>query len=574
MPAPPLAAPSAAVRAERGGRGWLGVAALVYLAISLLLQHRALGDFAGSAIGRTSTDATGFTWWLAHTAHALTTGTNPLVTDLQHYPVGVNALWNTAVPLLGVLLAPVTLTAGATAAFNGGMVLGPVVSGVAAAAALGGIVRSRVARATAGALYAFSPFMVAHLQAGHLNLVWAVLPPVLLALAHRLFVRDLRRPWLLGALTGLALAAQTWLYTQTLAIGVLMLVVLAMVLAVRYPGRAADRLPALVEAGVSCLGVFAVLAGYAVYLLLAGPARPRAPLRSPEYGSADLANTIAPTWLTAIRAVPAPIGMQGNLGEQGGYLGVAVLLLLLLTVLTCGTAAGIAAAVGAVAWVLELGPQLFVAGEPTGVPLPWRALVKVPLLGEVEPVRLQVVVTLAVAVLAGLALDRVPRPVALVAVVAAMSWIPADAQRTTSAAVPAHPQLAGQVVETWPRITGDWYGGADPLRAQIASGFGYRLSGGYFLGADADHPLLLQSPWNRYQAGAALAQEWPTLAAPPDPAGAARDLREVGVTVVLVTPRPGEDPTPVLDWTRRVTGSEGVPLEGAWAFPLAATLHG
>ncbi|MCE0761766.1 hypothetical protein LWC35_02380 [Pseudonocardia kujensis] len=385
MSAPPRVAPALAVRATWSSRRWLGLAALIYLGISLLLQRRVLGDLAGSAVGRVSTDATGFTWWLAHTAHALTAGVDPLVTDLQHAPVGVNALWNTAVPLLGVLLAPVTLTAGPTAAFNVGMVLGPVLSGVAAAAALGGIVRSRAARVTAGALYAFSPFMAAHLQAGHLNLVWAVLPPVLLALAHRLFVRDLRRPWLLGALTGLALALQAWLYTQTLAIGVLMLVVLALVLAARHPGHAADRLPALLRAATACVLVFAVLAGYAMYLVLAGPARPQGPLRSPEYGSADLVNTVTPTWLTALRPVPAPPEMQGNLGEQGGYLGVAVLLLVLLAVWTCGTAARVAATTGAVAWGLALGPQLFVAAEPTGFRLPWRALLGVPLLGEIEP---------------------------------------------------------------------------------------------------------------------------------------------------------------------------------------------
>jgi hypothetical protein len=574
--APSLPAPVPAAPAARGGHGHLGLAALLYLAISLLLQHRVLDDFAGSAIGRVSTDATGFTWWLAHTAHALTSGADPLVTDLQHYPVGVNALWNTAVPLLGVLLAPVTLTAGPTAAFNVGMVLGPAVSGMAAVAALGGIVRSPAARVVAGALYAFSPFVLAHLQAGHLNLVWAVLPPVLLALAHRLFVRDLRRPWLLGALTGLALALQAWLYTQTLAIGVLMLVVLAAVLAARYPRRAVDRLPALLRAGTSCLAVYAVLAGYAMYLVLAGPARPRGPLRSPEYGSADLANTLLPTWLTAIRPVPAPAEMQGNLGEQGGYLGVAVLVLVLLAVSACGTAARVAAVVGAVAWLLALGPQLFVGAEPTGVPLPWRVVLGVPLLAEVEPVRLQVVVTLAVAVLAGLALDRFPRPVALVAILAAVSWLPADAQRSTSAGAPAPPQLTGQVVETWPRVTADWYGGADPLRTQIASGFGYRLTGGYFLGSDADHPVLIESPWNRYQAGAAwselVAGPWRGLP-PPDADAAARDLRGSGVTVVLVVPQPGRDPAPVLDWTRRVTGSAGVALEGAWLFPLAATLQ-
>ncbi|WP_181780908.1 hypothetical protein [Pseudonocardia pini] len=549
-----------------------------YLAVSLLLQRRVLGDLTGTAVGRVSADATGFTWWLAHTAHALATGANPLLTDLQNYPTGVNALWNTAVPLLGLVLAPITLTAGPTAAFDVGMILGPVASGTAAAWALGGIVRSRVARAVAGGLYAFSPFVLAHLQAGHLNLVWAVLPPVLLGLAHRLFVRDLTRPWLLGVLTGLALALQAWLYTQTLAVGVLMLVVLAAILAVRYPRRAAARLGGLVRAGLACVGTFLLVAGYPLYLVLAGPARPRPPIRSPDYGSADLANTLTPTWVTLLRgATPA---MQANLGEQGGYLGLAVLLLALVGLVRGGTAVRVTVVTGLVAWVLALGPRLYLATEPVGVDLPWRVLLDVPLVAEIEPVRLQVVVTLAVAVLAGLALDLRERArvggAVLVGLVVLL-WLPADAHRVTPATAQARPALVGEVVETWPRITSNWYGGPDALRDQMASDFSYCLVGGYFIGSDPAHPVLIESAWNPYQQGAAWAElvagPWRGLPPPSDPEGAAADLGARGVTVVVVTPRPGSDPAPVLDWTGRVTGSAGEWRDGAWTFRLAATLH-
>jgi hypothetical protein len=126
------------------------------------------------------------------------------------------------------------------------------------------------------------------------------------------------------------------------------------------------------------------------------------------------------------------------------------------------------------------------------------------------------------------------------------------------------------VVETWPRITSRWYGGADPLRDQIASDFGYRLVGGYFIGADPDHDVLLESAWNPYQQGAAWAELWPQLTGPADPQGAAADLRARGVTVVLVT---APVPPAVLAWTRAVTGSAGEWRDGAWTFPLAATLQ-
>ncbi|OLT21945.1 hypothetical protein BJF78_33575 [Pseudonocardia sp. CNS-139] len=142
---------------------------------------------------------------------------NPLFTTYQHHPVGVNAMWNTTVLALGVLFAPVTLTAGPIAAYNVAMILGPVASGLALVAALRPYVARLAPRAVAGLLYGFGPFMIAHASVGHVNLVWALLPPVLLWAAHALFVRPVA-PVRTGALLGLAFAVQTALYQQTVAL--------------------------------------------------------------------------------------------------------------------------------------------------------------------------------------------------------------------------------------------------------------------------------------------------------------------------------------------------------------------
>ncbi|MFC5996225.1 hypothetical protein ACFQE5_18630 [Pseudonocardia hispaniensis] len=557
----------------------------LYLAGSLALHHRVLGAFGTTTIGRVTADSDLFMWWLNWTPWALLHGENPLFTTYQHYPLGVNAMWNTGTPLLGLVFAPITLTAGPVAAYNTAMILGPVVSGVALAAALGPYVRRWVPRAVAGALYAFGPFHLAHTSAGHLNLVWSVLPPVLLYLVHVLFVRRLERPVRTGALVGVVLAAQTVLYTQTLAFGVLMLVVTAAVLAVRWPRRARAALPGLCRAGLGCLAAYVVLCAYPLYLILAGPVRPRAPIRDVEYSGADLGNAVVPTTLTAVRFTPDGLAerMQGHLGEQGGYLGPAMLAVAVVAVVAVrSTALRVAAIVGVIAYVFSLGPTLVIFNEHTGVPLPWRMFTGVPLLLEAEPVRLQVVVVLCVAVVVAIWLDRLPSmqpraarvAAAALTVVALVSWLPADRQETQSAATPAffavaaHHLRPNEVVETYPRLNSWWYGGAEPLRWQVASGMAYRTTGGYFIGSDAEHEVLIESPWNRYQIGAAQVADGTGVPDDGSAADAGAELRSMGVTVVIVVPPPDPAAGPVLEWTRRVTGSPGEPVADAWLFRL------
>jgi hypothetical protein len=556
---------------------------LAYLAVSLGLQHRVLGAFTTSTIGDVTGDPDLFAWWLTWTPWAVLHGQNPLVTNWLHYPLGVNGMWNTTVPLLGVLLAPVTLAAGPVASYNAGMILGPVVSGVALAWALGPWVRRWPARAVAGAMYAFGPFLVAHASAGHLNLVWSVFPPVLLRLVHVLFVRGPRRPYRTGALVGLVLAAQTLLYTQTLALGVLMLVVTAVVLAIRFPARVRPALPGLVRAGAACVGVYAVVCAYPLWLILAGPQRPRSTIRDPLYGVTDLANVVVPTPLTALRLVPHGIAdtMRANVGEQGGYLGPAMIVLVaVLVVVVRSTPLRIAATVGLVSLVLSLGPSLVVADHETGFPLPWTVLSPVPLLGEAEPVRLQAVTLMCVAMVVGIWLDRLTSIRRLAGVGAAslatafalLTLLPAGAYAAREAATPtffahaAQHLRPGDVVETVPAVTSVWDGGARPMRWQAQADMGYKIVGGYFIGSDAANDVLIEAPVTPYQRGVDDIAARRPVSVPAS--AAAESLRAAGVTVVVVVPEPDRDTPAVLAWTAAATGVTGTPVDDAWVFRL------
>jgi hypothetical protein len=564
----------------------LVITPLVYLAGSLALHRRVLGSLSTATTGWTSSDSHLFVWWLNWLPWSLLNGQNPLLTTYQHFPVGVNSMWNTTAPVLAALLSPVTLTAGPVAAYNIGMILGPVVSGLALVLALRPYVHRWFPRAVAGVLYGFSPFIVAHSSVGHLNLVWAVLPPVLLWAVHAVFIRPGSQPWRTGALLGLAFAVQTGIYTQTVAFGAIVLVVVAAVLALRYPHRIARRACSITKAGVACIGLYVVLCAYPLYLLLAGPARPRAPIRDPVESGADAANLLVPTYLSRFqlrRTAGLAEQLNAHAGEQGGYIGLGLLVLLLVAVVTVRrSAVRITAAVGLVLVVLSLGVHLVVLDRNTGVPLPWQILGQVPLVSEAEAVRLQIFIALCVAVIVALWLDHLAEQgpnwwrwtATGATLVAAGTWLPSDAQQAVPATTPAFFVNAADyvppsaVIETFPRISGRWVGGADPLLWQVVSGMAYRTTGGYFIGSDSTHDLLLEAPVNAYQVGAAEAAVGVSTPTDELAMAAAQEFRARGVTTVVIIDHPGVDFAQLAAWTNRVTGSKGERVADALVFRL------
>ena len=138
-----------------------------------------------------------------------------------------------------------------------------------------------------------------------------------------------------------------------------------------------------------------------------------------------------------------------------------------------GRTVRIAAGITALLALLSLGTSVVVLDRDTGIPLPWALLTDLPLIGQTEAGRLAPFVATGVALVVALVLDRAltgRRWVAVGAVVlATLTWWPADAQAISRTAVPpfftsgAQALAPGEMVKMWPRTTGVWANGADPL---------------------------------------------------------------------------------------------------------------
>src|SRR6266540_3839608 len=137
-----------------------------------------------------------FVWFLKSDQLAVTHAHSPLFSHELNVPGGVNLTWNTSEILPGVLLAGVTAWLGPVFTYNLLVTLALPLSAWAASLVFRRYVRSQLAAAVGGLLYGFSPYMVAH-ALGHLHLILAVTPPLLLALLDEVLVRQRAAPWLL-----------------------------------------------------------------------------------------------------------------------------------------------------------------------------------------------------------------------------------------------------------------------------------------------------------------------------------------------------------------------------------------
>ena len=110
------------------------------------------------------------------------------------------------------------------------------------------------------------------------------------------------------------------------------------------------------------------------------------------------------------------------------------------------------------------------------------------------------------------------------------------------------------------RTTGVWENGADPLVWQTAAAMRFRQTGGYFIASDPERPVILEGVVDEYDRGAS--------GEPADPLRTRADLRERGVTAVVVVPRADVDLRIVRPWTTAVTGDPGTETGGVWLYRL------
>jgi len=393
------------------------LAVVVYLALAAIAYWPVEPFSRSYLLGCACSDPVQETWFVAWPAYAITHGRNPFFTSLLEYPHGVNLALNTSMPLLGILVSPITWIRGPVAAFNALMRL----SFAASATSMLFVVRRFTswwpAAFLAGLLYGFSPYMVGE-GFGHLFLTFVPIPPLIALCLYELgratggpFVR---RAVLLGALC----VAQFLISIEVLVTTVVCCTIAICVVVARHPVAALERAMRLLSALGIALAVFAPLVAYPMWFFLRGPQHVIGPPHAVSNIApirADLLGPIVPTLNQ--RLGPAhllAIGTSfaaGDRPENGVYLGIPLIILLVLLVVRCRKEAPVvvAAIICVTGLVLSFGTPLTIDNHATGLPMPFSVLAHLPLVQGVVAIRFSLYEQLGAALALGIGLDAIRR---------------------------------------------------------------------------------------------------------------------------------------------------------------------
>jgi hypothetical protein len=443
--APPAASPEPSAGGHRRGLALLGVTA-VYAAIAVAAYLPTLPLDGSHTQICTCVDTAQEVWFLGWVPFALAHGHSLFYTNWILYPAGVNLTDNTAMTLLGLIAAPVTVLAGPIAAYNLVLRAGFALSALAMFVTVRRLVRWWPAAFFAGLLYGFSPFMAGQ-GLSHEFLVFAPVPPLVFGILADVFSRRRMSPRRAGLLLGLLAAAQFLIAAETFVM-MLLFAALGSVLALCYR-RGRDRLGHLAGTAAWALGTCAVIVAYPVYFFFAGT---RHIVGSPHPQAeiyrwhGDALGALLPAPL--MRFAPAAWLHQGallvghNLQENGTYLGAPLVAAAFCCAVACRRrpVTVISMVLAVVSYALSLGRRIYAGNRPTGVPGPFALLAHARVLQDVEPARFSLFTALFVAVVLGTGLSalRFPRPAATA------SQAPSTASQAPSATAEAPSAAAGR----------------------------------------------------------------------------------------------------------------------------------
>jgi hypothetical protein len=432
---PAAAAPESDVAAH-AARARIVAAAVVpvcYLLAALLLTWRLWHNPAGRIVYGNPHDADLFAWFMRYTATALRHGRLPaLITTGMNAPTGINLMWNTAMLLPAILLAPVTGLAGPQVSLT----IITTVGFAGSATALFWVLRrwdiSTPAAALAGAVYGFSPALLQSTRS-HYDLELAILPPLIVSACARLAVgprvppadpaqAPLRWPgrWLArvpawlstGVWLGLLVAAEIFVMEEIALTTAMTAVLVMLVLAVSRPRAVAGRLRPAAAGLVVALAVALALAGHALWIQFHGPLAVHGsshPLNLYENGLSSFVTPQGALFFHTAASAAAAARSKAGLAEYLGYLGWPLIgALAVAAVVTWRRPAGRAAAVTLVVLcVLSLGGHPLIGHTyHRTIDLPWYWIEKIPIFAPVLTDRLSILADGAAATLLAVGIDE------------------------------------------------------------------------------------------------------------------------------------------------------------------------
>ena len=534
----------AAPSARRHWMHWSGVAVpLSYGLGAVLLFANALRS-PGAALTGSNPDAMQLTWFLAWMAHALTHGQALLFSHALNAPAGINLAWNTAMPLLGIIAAPITLQWGPVVAYNVLVCVAVATTAWAMYAAIMHFTGQRLVSWGAGLALGLSPFMIAQ-SMGHLDLVFMAYVPLVAVLSDIILLRQDRPWWLVGGALGLCTAAQLYIFQETVAAAVVAVAVVAAVLALIRPrAEVSARFPYAMRALVVALAVTLVLASPLLVTQFAGAQRPTFYVEVGANGlGSDLTGLVVPTsnqWLSPAVAQQLAAQWAAKGTGQDAYLGVFALVLLGVAVVARrhDVAVRVLTITTLVLLVFSLGPWLSVDGRDLPVPLPDYILQHLPLITNMVPLRWSFYAATSALLAAAIAIARQPagglrRLMVVLAALTLVSWLPSMPRPLMP--TPAPSALPSAVVSRIPVGTtvlfvpcassssaaGMYYQAVDKFHWSLVAGYAYYQSAGSPVAAS----LCASKSRGTVPQGTALVDA----------------LRHEGVGVILVTPNATAD---------------------------------
>jgi hypothetical protein len=521
-------------RRAAAGAQWLIMAC--YLAAAVALTWRLWADPAGRMQVGDVQDVDLFAWFMRYDATAVAHGHLPsLVTTALNAPRGINLMWNTSFLLPGVVLAPVTLLAGAQVSLTVMLTLGLAGSAASLFWALRRWGASLGAAALGGAVYGFSP-AVLNSGIGHYHLEFAVLPPLIIDRILRL-VTGRGSPVRDGIWLGVLVSAQLFTGEELLADTALVTVVLLAALVASHPRAVRDRARAVAFGLGTSAAVALLLCGYALWVQFFGPLTqhnsPHGPdpfTNRPSFFVDPAGNMLLHTSGSAAAAASYSRG----LAEYLAYLGWPLLAVLVVASIRYWRSPRVRLA--AVLWValevLSLGGGTMHNGSFSfpGYLLPFHWLQGAPVFSQVLPDRLAIVADGAAGAVLAFSLDaaraRAPQArawlravPAAVAVLAVVPLIPTPFQATAVSPAPAGWQAAFARLRLAPDarvLVVPVASGRHPqaMRWMAETGEPASMIGGYFVGPNKSGQQELYIPGPTTTASQYLDSLWNGARAP------------------------------------------------------------
>ena len=361
-------------------------------------------------------------WFLAWGAHALTHLQNPLRTNWLNYPWGVDLADNTSMPLAGAIGTPVTLLAGPVATFNVLFSLAFAGSAAAMFFVLRRFTSWIPAAFVGGLLYGFCPYMIGQGE-GHLFLLLAIVPPLMVLLLDEILVRQRGRWWLMGIALGLVMIVQLGWSAEVLALILAVAAIGIIVLAIARRQLIASHFAYAAKAIVLGVVLLVPFAAWFAIVARTGPEHVPGAVHPPHVLaelSTDLAGLIIPSLNqhfsfglsstgSSFMYLTSTIGVkQPDVAENGSYVGIPILLLLIL-----GAArfrrdglVRFSVVMAALSLLLSMGSRLRVWGHITPIRLPFDIFTHLPFVQSEVAARYCLFMWLFIAMAVAVVLDR------------------------------------------------------------------------------------------------------------------------------------------------------------------------